>query len=210
LRTVAHCVAPQLLRHALRAFWGLRCRIIRSRRLQGLGPPCQHVTHPGDRIGLLAGEQVPVGVHRQRDRGVTHDGLDHFHMCARHRQPRAARVPQSVEVQYRTVVIHVGQEVALLAPGVFVGIVLRLAQPPFSGVGQIIPQHAGDVRLVAKTEHGSLRGLVGNVRPQICCKFRLDVLPGHFAVLRAAGLAGDVRGAGIADQSTSGQAAQLA
>lgn len=68
-------------------------RVVRSCRRVRLRPCSRQAVQCGHRSGLLAGEQVPVGVHRQRDRAVPHDGLHGFGMGTRHCQPRAAGPP---------------------------------------------------------------------------------------------------------------------
>ena len=74
----------QLLRLVLRF---CRSLVIGPGRPQSRGRAGEHYPHPGNGICLLAGEQMSVGVHCQRDRAVPHHRLDYFRMCTRHRQP---------------------------------------------------------------------------------------------------------------------------
>ena len=109
--------ALRLLRLALRARRGLRCRIVRPCRLQRLWGTGEHAPHLIHRIHLLPREQVTISVHRERDGLVPHHLLYNLGVCAGHRQPRTAGVPQAMEVGDLTFMVHIGQEIALLPLG---------------------------------------------------------------------------------------------
>ena len=68
---------------------------------------------------------MAVGIHRQCDGLMPHHLLHHLGVCARHRHPCAAGMPQRMKVDQFAFVVRVGQEVALLLLGVFLRIVLR-------------------------------------------------------------------------------------
>jgi hypothetical protein len=48
---------------------------------------CHHAGHTADGVGVLIGEKMPVGVHRQRDAAMPHDGLDDVRLNALQGQP---------------------------------------------------------------------------------------------------------------------------
>ena len=111
-----HHIASCALRHALRI---LSCQlaIIRTRRPKCLGCVMdEHLPHLCHRAGLLSGEQMAVGVHRQGDGGMPHHRLNRFGVCPRHREPRAAGVPQGVEIHPVAGFVHIGQKVPLFSP----------------------------------------------------------------------------------------------
>ncbi len=68
-------------------------------------------------------------------------------------------MPQRMKVDPFAFVVRVGQEVALLPLGVFLGIALRFGQSLFAGLGEIIPQHPRQVRFVGQVEYRGLWGL---------------------------------------------------
>ena len=75
-----------------------------------------HIPHLGHSIGLLAWEEVPVGVHCQRNGRMPHHCLYRLNGNASHRQPRPAGMPQAMEVDELAIVVCGVQEVALLTP----------------------------------------------------------------------------------------------
>ena len=77
---------------------------------------------------------MTIGVYRQRDGLVPHHLLYYIRVCALHRHPRAAGVPQAMEIGGLALVVHIDQEITLLSLGVFLGVFLRLFQPLFPGV----------------------------------------------------------------------------
>ncbi|MEM1330162.1 MAG: hypothetical protein AAGG07_06340 [Planctomycetota bacterium] len=67
--------------------------------------------HPRDGLGGFIGQQVAIGVERQRDLAVAHERLDRLRTGAADRRPGTSGVAQSVEVDDPPVMISRGQEV---------------------------------------------------------------------------------------------------
>ncbi|HEV3144840.1 MAG TPA: hypothetical protein VGZ47_13200 [Gemmataceae bacterium] len=132
---------------------------------------------------MLIGQKMPVGVHRERDSAVPHDRLDDVRMNALQGQPRAAGMPQSVEVESFTSVIGHGQEIALLAFGQEFGGVLHFAQPMLSGQGQVAAKHVGNRPFIGHGKHVGRGGFRGHKVAQFFSEVRLDVLPCFLPVL---------------------------
>ncbi len=202
---VRHQIAPQLLRMRCAflgrpwietaAFHGQPdCRrSVGPCRPEGYGLAGHHVRQPGHRGGVLAREEVPVGIHRQYDRRVPHHRLHRLGVGAGQRQPSPAGVPETVEVEELPLVVLLSQEIALDPPQVFLGVLLGGLQPGLPGVGHVSPEHRGDVGPRRHAEHGRLGGLRGDVGAKQRGQGRLDVLPGLLPVLRRARLAGNER-----------------
>ena len=89
-----------------------------------------------------------------------------------------------MEICNLTFMVNIGQEVALLPLGVFLGIAFRFRQPPLAGIGQIIPQHPGQVSFMRQLECRRLWGFRCDVRFQVRCQFWLNILPGILSILR--------------------------
>ena len=101
--------APCALRFALPPTFsdGQWCLVISARRPRRLGLGiAQKIRQPGHGLRLLAGEEVAVGIHRQRDERVPHNGLDRLGIGAAPHQPGSARMPQAVKVEDFLFVIH--------------------------------------------------------------------------------------------------------
>ncbi|HWY87156.1 MAG TPA: hypothetical protein VNX28_10545 [Gemmataceae bacterium] len=105
------------------------------------GPRTEHFGHAADGLGVLIREQMPVGVHGERDRRMTHDLPDHARMNALDGQPGAARVPHGVEVEGFPLVVFGHQEIALLTPCPLVWVVLYLIEPTGASCSQVSPEH---------------------------------------------------------------------
>ena len=56
-------------------YYGPVGRELRDRRFMRIAGFCQHPGQESDCVGLLAWEQVPVGIHRERNLTVPHDRL---------------------------------------------------------------------------------------------------------------------------------------
>lgn len=110
---------------------------------------------------------MPVGVHGQANRRVSHDALDCLGMSARYSQPPPAGVPQGMEDKTFPVMVDRQQTIGLLAPGIFIGIVFRVSQPHGAGSSQI---RLEDVRKVGTMGHSEDRHL-GRFHGDMCPKF---------------------------------------
>ncbi|MEX0642332.1 MAG: hypothetical protein WD468_06510 [Pirellulales bacterium] len=64
---------------------------------------------------------------------MPHDRLHGFRVSAGHRNPRPARVAQTVKVQPLAVVVRFGEEVAFFALAVFVRVARRVFKPRLPG-----------------------------------------------------------------------------
>ena len=106
-------------------------------------------------------------------------------------------------------VVGIGQKIALLPLGEFLGIILCFGQPLLAGLGQIITQHPRQVRFVGQVEHRSLRGLRRDMGFQVRCQARLYVLSGIFPILGRLALARDIGRVSVQIQPASGQAAKF-
>nr|WP_145053958.1 hypothetical protein [Lignipirellula cremea] len=99
---------------------------------------------------------------------MPHHLLHDLGVGAGHCQPSAAGMPEAVKIGDFAFVVFIGQKVALLALGVFVGIVDRLGDPILTRLGQIVAQHTGKIRFVGQVEHRRLGRFSGDVGLQAC------------------------------------------
>jgi hypothetical protein len=74
----------------------------------------QHIGEPCHGLRFLSREEVPVGVHGERDGAMPHYGLHRLRVCSRHSQPSPTGVTQGVKVQGFALMVHGSQEVALI------------------------------------------------------------------------------------------------
>jgi len=87
---------------------------------------------------------MPIRIHRERDRLMTHDLLDYLGVSSCHRQPGTACVPQAMKIKHFPFVINRCEKIALFSLVELLGILFCLRQPLVTGVFQVIPEHPGD------------------------------------------------------------------
>ncbi len=141
---------------------------------------------------MLIGKKVPVGVHRQRDGAMPHDGFDHVRMNALQREPGTAGMAEGMEVQCFALVVRDRQEVAFFSLAAGLGIVPYFVQPGLAGRGQVRPEHIGNVPFIGHGENTGRGCFGGHEHAQLHGQVRLDILFGLLAVLGVLGLAANV------------------